>query len=126
LKQAKESGEQYLHYQIQMHSDIAERLALEHKLRIALDEQQFVVHYQPQVNIATGRIECVEALLRWNDPQHGLVLPGRFLQVLEASGMIVAVGDWVLQKAVEDCLLWRRLGLSPGRVGGQLAAPATR
>ena len=126
LKQAKESGEQYLHYQIQMHSDIAERLALEHKLRIALDEQQFVVHYQPQVNIATGRIECVEALLRWNDPQHGLVLPGRFLQVLEASGMIVAVGDWVLQQAVEDCQLWRRLRLPPVRVAVNVSAQQIR
>jgi predicted signal transduction protein with EAL and GGDEF domain len=126
LKQAKESGEQYLHYQIQMHSDIAERLALEHKLRIALDEQQFVVHYQPQVNIATGRIESVEALLRWNDPQQGLVMPGRFLDVLEASGMIVAVGDWVLQRAVEDCLLWRRLRLSPVRVAVNVSAQQIR
>jgi len=126
LKRAKESGEQYLHYQIQMHSDIAERLALEHKLRIALDEKQFVVHYQPQVNIATGRIECVEALLRWNDPQYGLVAPARFLAVLEASGMIVAVGDWVLQKAVEDCLLWRRLRLSPVRVAVNVSAQQIR
>ena len=126
LKRAKESGEQYLHYQIQMHSDIAERLALEHKLRIALDEQQFVVHYQPQVSLATGRVESVEALLRWNDPQHGLVLPARFLAVLEASGMIVAVGDWVLQKAVEDCLLWRRLMLSPVRVAVNVSAQQIR
>jgi PAS domain S-box-containing protein/diguanylate cyclase (GGDEF)-like protein len=126
LKQAKESGEPYLHYQLQMHSDIAERLALEHKLRIALDEQQFVLHYQPQVNIATGRIESVEALLRWNDPQQGLVLPARFLAVLEASGMIVAVGDWVLQKAVEDCQLWRRLRLTPVRVAVNVSAQQIR
>ncbi len=126
LKQAKESGEQYLHYQIQMHSDIAERLALEHKLRIALDEQQFLVHYQPQVNIATGRIESVEALLRWHDPQQGLVLPTHFLAVLEASGMIVAVGDWVLQKAVEDCVRWRRMGLSPVRVAVNVSAQQVR
>lgn len=126
LKQAKEAGEQYLHYQIQMHSDVAERLALEHKLRIALDEKQFVVHYQPQVNVTTGRIECVEALLRWNDPQHGLVAPARFLAVLEASGMIVAVGDWVLQKAVEDCLLWRRMRLTPVRVAVNVSAQQIR
>ena len=126
LKQAKESGEPYLHYQLQMHSDIAQRLALEHKLRIALDEQQFVLHYQPQVNIATGRIESVEALLRWNDPQQGLVLPERFLAVLEASGMIVAVGDWVLQRAVEDCLLWRRMRLSPVRVAVNVSAQQIR
>ena len=126
LKQAKESGEQYLHYQIQMHSDIAERLSLEHKLRIALDEQQFVLHYQPQVHIASGRIESVEALLRWDDPQYGLMLPGRFLEVLEASGMIVAVGDWVLQKAVEDCVRWRALGLEPVRIAVNVSAQQIR
>lgn len=126
LKHAKESGEQYLHYQIQMHSDVAERLALEHRLRIALDEKQFVVHYQPQVNVATGHIECVEALLRWNDPQHGLVAPARFLAVLEATGMIVAVGDWVLQRAVEDCLLWRRMRLTPVRVAVNVSAQQIR
>ncbi len=126
LKQAKESGEQYLHYQIQMHSDVAERLALEHKLRMAIDEKQFVVHYQPQVNISSGRIECVEALLRWNDPQHGIVPPDRFLAVLEASGMIVTVGDWVLQQAVEDLQLWRRLRLSPVRVAVNVSAQQIR
>ena len=126
LKQAKESGEQYLHYQIQMHSDIAARLALEHKLRAALDEQQFVLHYQPQVNIATGRIDSVEALLRWDDPQYGLLLPGRFLEVLEASGMIVAVGDWVLQKAVEDCLRWQALGMEPVRIAVNVSAQQIR
>ncbi len=98
LKQAKESGEQYLHYQIQMHSDIAERLALEHKLRIALDEKQFVLHYQPQINVATGRIESVEALLRWHDPGEGLMHPALFLPVLETSGMIVPVGEWHFRK----------------------------
>src|SRR5262249_20811730 len=91
LKQAKASGEQYLPYQIQMHSELAERLALEHRLRSALDEEQFVLYYQPQVNVTTGLIDGVEALLRWQDPQEGLVPPARFLPILESSGMIVAV-----------------------------------
>jgi len=122
LKRAKESGELYLHYQLQMHSDMAERLALEHKLRVALDEQQFAVHYQPQVDIATGRIEGVEALLRWNDPEEGLVLPARFLHLLESSGMIVAVGEWVLSQAVADCLRWQHEGFGPLRVAVNVAA----
>jgi EAL domain-containing protein (putative c-di-GMP-specific phosphodiesterase class I) len=109
-----------------MHSDIAERLALEHKLRGALDEHQFVVHYQPQVNIATGRIESVEALLRWNDPQNGLVPPARFLPVLESSGMIVAVGEWVLQQAAEDCRRWRNAGLGPVRIAVNVSAQQIR
>ena len=122
LKQAKESGELYLHYQLQMHSDMAERLALEHKLRAALDEQQFVLHYQPQVDVATGRIEGVEALLRWHDPEEGLVPPARFLHVLESSGMIVAVGEWVLKQAAADCQRWQRAGIGPVRVGVNVAA----
>ena len=126
LKQAKESGEQYLHYQIQMHSDIAERLALEHKLRIALDEKQFVLHYQPQINVATGRIEAVEALLRWHDPAEGLMHPALFLPVLESSGMIVPVGEWVLHEAVKDCRRWHRMGLGPVRVAVNVSVQQVR
>ena len=126
LKQAKEAGEQYLHYQIEMHSDIAERLALEHRLRAALDERQFVLHYQPQVSLATGRIDGVEALLRWQDPERGLVLPGHFLSVLESSGMIVAVGEWVLRQAAEDCLRWRGIGLRPLRIAVNVSAQQIR
>jgi len=126
LKRAKEAGEQYLHYQIEMHSEIAERLALEHRLRAALDERQFVLHYQPQVAIATGRIEGVEALLRWQDPERGLVFPGQFLAVLESSGMIVSVGDWVLRQAAEDCLRWRRTGLAQLRIAVNVSAQQIR
>jgi EAL domain-containing protein (putative c-di-GMP-specific phosphodiesterase class I) len=126
LKQAKTSGEQYLHYQMQMHSELAERLSLEHRLRAALDEEQFVLYYQPQVNVLSGRIDGVEALLRWNDPQEGLVPPARFLPVLESSGMIVSVGDWVLRKAVEDCRRWQRLGLGPVRVAVNVSSLQVR
>jgi diguanylate cyclase (GGDEF)-like protein len=122
LKRAKESGEVYLHYQMQMHSDMAERLALEHKLRAALDEEQFVLHYQPQVSTASGRIEALEALLRWQDPDEGLLPPSRFLATLESSGMIVSVGEWVLKQAAEDCQRWQRAGLGPVRVGVNVAA----
>lgn len=117
LKQAKQTGEQYLHYRLEMHSEIAERLALEIRLRKAIDAQQFVLHYQPQVGIASGRIEAAEALLRWQDPGHGLVAPAQFLPVLEATGLIVPVGQWVLRQAVQDCRRWAGLGLSPVRIG---------
>ncbi|MFL6604326.1 MAG: EAL domain-containing protein [Steroidobacteraceae bacterium] len=126
LKRAKDSGEPYLHYQVEAHSELAERLALEHSLRGALDEHQFVLHYQPQVNISTGRIDAVEALLRWNDPQGGLTLPGRFLHVLESSGMIVAVGDWVLRQAALDCQRWSRAGLGPIRIAVNVSAQQIR
>jgi diguanylate cyclase (GGDEF)-like protein len=126
LKQAKESGEQYLHYQIQMHSDIAERLALEHKLRVAVDEKQFELHYQPQINVATGRIDAVEALLRWQDPSEGLVHPALFLPVLESSGMIVAVGEWALEEAVRDGRRWREMGLGPVRIAVNVSVQQVR
>ena len=126
LKQAKESGEQYLHYQIQMHSDIAERLALEHKLRTALDEKQFVLHYQPQINILTGRIESAEALLRWHDPAQGLQHPALFLPVLESSGMIVSVGEWVLHEAVRECQRLRSVGIGPVRIAVNVSAQQVR
>jgi diguanylate cyclase (GGDEF)-like protein len=122
LRRAKDTGEQYLHYRLQMHSEIAARLDLQHRLRIALDEQQFVVYYQPQVNVETGQIESAEALLRWNDPARGLIMPGEFLPVLESSGMIVPVGNWVLEQAVRDLRHWRSLGLGPVRVSVNVSA----
>lgn len=126
LKQAKESGEQYLHYQIHMHSDIAGRLALEHKLRIALDERQFLLHYQPQTNVITGRIEAVEALLRWHDPESGLVHPAFFLPVLESSGMIVPVGEWAVREAVKEGRRWHELGLGPVRIAVNVSVQQVR
>lgn len=126
LKRAKEAGEQYVHYQIDMHSDIAERLVLEDRLRAALDERQFVLHYQPQVSITTGRIDGAEALLRWQDPERGLMYPSQFMGVLESSGLIVVVGDWVLRQAAEDCLRWRRAGHAPLRVAVNVSAQQVR
>jgi diguanylate cyclase (GGDEF)-like protein len=122
LKRAKETGAQYLHYKLEMRSEIAQRLALEHRLREAVDKQQFELYYQPQVNIVSGHIESVEALLRWNHPEHGLVLPGGFLPVLESSGLIIPVGKWVVQRAMQDCDRWRRLGLRPVRVAVNVSA----
>ena len=126
LKQAKDAGEQYLHYQIEMRSDMAERLALEHRLRAALDEHQFVLHYQPQLSLVTGRIAGVEALLRWQDPERGLVLPGEFLPVLESSGMIVVVGEWVLRQAAADCVRWSRDGFGNLRIAVNVSAQQIR
>jgi diguanylate cyclase (GGDEF)-like protein len=122
LKRAKESGEHYLQYRPEMSRETVRRVVLEHKLRTALEEQQFVLHYQPQVDLTTGKIDSVEALLRWRDPTVGLVLPGRFLPVLESSGMIVPVGNWALLKAVEDLEVWREAARGPMRVGVNVSA----
>jgi EAL domain-containing protein (putative c-di-GMP-specific phosphodiesterase class I) len=87
-------------------------LTLENQLRQALDREQFVLHYQPKVNIATGRLAGAEALIRWNDPATGLVPPARFIPILEETGLIYEVGRWALHKAIQDYLRWFRAGLN--------------
>ncbi|HET9106185.1 MAG TPA: EAL domain-containing protein [Steroidobacteraceae bacterium] len=113
LRNAKAKGERTLHYSAEAHSRAMANLALEHKLRIAIEKEQFELHYQPKVNVKKRTIEGVEALIRWRDPESGLVLPAAFLPLLEATGLIVEVGDWVLRQASADCQRWRRDGL-PG------------
>jgi diguanylate cyclase (GGDEF)-like protein/PAS domain S-box-containing protein len=113
LNQAKAAGEQYQHHQLEQRSKLAARLALEHRLRGALDNQQYRLYYQPKIDIATGRLEGVEALLRWSDPARGLVSPAEFLPILESTGMIVAVGEWVLRQAASDGQRWQAAGLHP-------------
>ena len=113
LRQAKAAGEQYQHHQLDLSSKLAARLALEHRLRGALDNQQYTLYYQPKIDIATGRLEGVEALLRWNDPERGLVSPAEFLPILESTGMIVTVGEWALRQAATDCRRWQGAGLHP-------------
>jgi len=122
LKRAKESGEHYVNYRPEMSRETVRRVVLEHRLRTALEEQQFVLHYQPQIDLRTGRIDAAEALLRWRDPNLGLLLPGRFLTVLESSGMIVPLGNWALLKAVEDLESWRQADCGPMRVGVNVSA----
>lgn len=116
LEKAKSEGERYLFYAPQMNERVAEELTLETKLRNALDNEQFVLHYQPKLDLATGRMVGLEALLRWNDPDNGLVPPGRFIPILEETGMILEVGKWVMQKALIDYRSWRERGLQPPRV----------
>jgi len=116
LRQAKASGEQYHHHRLDLSSKLAARLALEHRLRGALDNEQYVLYYQPKIDIATGRLDGVEALLRWDDPERGIVSPTEFLPILESTGMIVSVGEWALRRAAADCRRWRAAGLRPVHV----------
>jgi EAL domain-containing protein (putative c-di-GMP-specific phosphodiesterase class I) len=96
-----------------MNARSIERMTLEGHLRRALERDEFVLHYQPKVDFASGRITGVEALLRWQHPELGLVPPVRFISILEDNGMIVPVGEWVLQQAARQLELWRRQGLAP-------------
>ncbi len=116
LRAAKVSGEWRGHYSAERHSASLARSALERKLRVALERKQFELHYQPKVDVKTRRIEGVEALIRWNDPESGLVSPAAFLPILESSGLIVPVGEWVIERAAADCREWLAAGLPPVRV----------
>jgi diguanylate cyclase (GGDEF)-like protein len=113
LRQAKAAGEQYHHHRLDLSSKLAARLALEHRLRGALENDRYILYYQPKIDIASGKLEGVEALLRWDDPERGIISPGEFLPILESTGMIVGVGEWALQHAAADCQRWKAAGLQP-------------
>jgi diguanylate cyclase (GGDEF)-like protein/PAS domain S-box-containing protein len=106
LIRAKRSGESYLFYAPEMNARVAEKLALENKLRIALEKQQFVLHYQPKVNLSDKQVSGLEALIRWQDPDTGLVPPLKFIPLLEETGMILDVGYWVIRQALADLKRW--------------------
>jgi len=116
LKKAKASGERYLFYTQKMTNAVAGRLTLENQLRQALDNGEFVLHYQPKVSLVSGKITGAEALIRWNDPRTGLVPPGHFIPILEETGLIHEVGRWALRKAIDDYLHWRATGLAAVRI----------
>jgi diguanylate cyclase (GGDEF)-like protein len=116
LKKAKASRDRYLFYAQKMTETVALSLGIENRLRRALEREEFVLHYQPKVSIASGKLTGAEALLRWNDPVSGLTLPGRFIPILEETGLIHDVGRWALRKAIEDYQRWRNIGLPAVRI----------
>jgi diguanylate cyclase (GGDEF)-like protein/PAS domain S-box-containing protein len=122
LKKAKASGDRYLFYTQKMTAAVAGKLTLENQLRQALDKEEFVLHYQPKVNFESGMVTGAEALIRWNDPRTGLVPPGRFIPILEETGLIYEVGRWALRKAVAEYLRWRDAGLPAVRIAVNVSA----
>src|SRR5690606_14419552 len=93
LKQTALTKTSYLFYSAELNTRIAERIELERQLKLALLEEQFVLHYQPKVDLGTGRIVGAEALIRWNHPEHGLVSPIKFIPFAEENGLIVPIGE---------------------------------
>jgi diguanylate cyclase (GGDEF)-like protein/PAS domain S-box-containing protein len=122
LKKAKASGDRYLFYTQKMTAAVAGKLTLENQLRQALDKEEFVLRYQPKVNFESGMVTGAEALIRWNDPRTGLVPPGRFIPILEETGLIHEVGRWALRKAIADYLRWRNAGLAAVRIAVNVSA----
>jgi diguanylate cyclase (GGDEF)-like protein/PAS domain S-box-containing protein len=122
LRKAKMSGDAYLFYAQRMTDTVVVRLGLENRLREAIEKEQFVLHYQPKFNLASGKVTGAEALLRWNDPRAGLTQPDKFIPILEETGLIHEVGRWALDKAIEDYLQWRAGGWTAIRIAVNVSA----
>jgi diguanylate cyclase (GGDEF)-like protein len=117
MYKAKEMGRNaYSFYTTEMTELAIDRLMMENSLRKALEMDQLVVHYQPQVDIRSGRIIGIEALIRWQHPDLGLLPPARFIPLAEESGLIRPIGEWVLRQACQQAAKWRTKGLSPERI----------
>ncbi len=122
LGKAKASPEPYQFYAPHINAAIANRLSLESKLLRAQRERQFVLHYQPKVGTRSGRIEGLEALIRWNDPDRGLTPPDAFIPLLEETGMILSVGSWILRQAMMDLQKLRESGFRSLRIAVNVSA----
>ena len=126
LRRAKQTGERLVFHAPEMKVKTTERLSLENQLRLGLERREFVLHYQPKVDLDTGRIAGVEALMRWQSPELGLVPPLKFIPLMEETGMILDAGAWALARAVEDHKRWRDLGLPAPRVAVNVSAVQLR
>ncbi|HEX2829184.1 MAG TPA: EAL domain-containing protein [Burkholderiales bacterium] len=122
LKQAKLRAERYVFYEAAMNARVAEKLTLESRLRRALDKDQFVLHYQKKIDVATGAAKGLEALIRWDDPEAGLVPPAKFIPLLEETGLILDVGRWAIGKALADRRARASQGLPTPRVAVNVSA----
>jgi diguanylate cyclase (GGDEF)-like protein len=114
---AKEEGRAcYRFYNEKMNAKAVENLKLEEELRDAISGDQLLLHYQPQIDTATGKVVSMEALVRWNHPLRGLVSPGDFIPVAERTGIIVQMGEWILEEAARQCALWDEQDLGKFRI----------
>lgn len=125
-REAGAASGRYQFYTPSMNSQVHNQLNMESKLHKALENEEFVLHYQPKVSLWDGKITGMEALIRWNDPDAGLVSPAVFIPILEKTGLIIDVGQWVLQKAIQDYEKWRSQGLAPSRIAVNVSAVQIR
>ena len=121
---AKEAGRAtYRFFTGDMNARIFARMLLENQLRKACERREFVLHYQPQLDVASGAVVGVESLIRWNHPEQGLVYPGYFITVAEETGLIGEIGRWVLDEACRQMAAWHAAGLPKISVAVNVAAP---
>ncbi|MFY9477116.1 MAG: EAL domain-containing protein [Aquabacterium sp.] len=121
--QASNGKTRYEFFSEEMTARSLERLTLTHQLRRALERDELRLHYQPKVCLRTGAIKGAEALVRWQHPEHGLLLPGRFITVAEESGLIGDIGAWVLDEACRQANIWRTQGLDQLKIAVNVARP---
>jgi diguanylate cyclase (GGDEF)-like protein len=122
MYRAKEEGNSFRFYTPEMNQRVMETLELEADLRRALDRGELLLHYQPKVNLTTGRIAGAEALLRWQHPLRGLVPPARFIPLAEETGLILPIGEWVLATACAQIRAWQDQGVAAVPVAVNLSA----
>jgi diguanylate cyclase (GGDEF)-like protein/PAS domain S-box-containing protein len=123
MYRAKDMGRNtYQFYQPEMNASVGARMDVERRLRRALRDGEFLLHYQPQVDLSTGDIVGMEALVRWMDPEFGLVSPGAFIPVAEECGLIGPLSEWVLREACRQNKAWQDEGLPPARMSVNLSA----
>lgn len=115
-------GNSFQFFTSKIHHNVSVRLEMETGLRYALERQEFELHYQPQVDLASGLITGFEALLRWQRPGHGSVSPLQFIPLAEESGLIVPIGDWVLRVACAQARAWQDMGFGPLSIAVNLSA----
>ena len=114
---AKHAGKhQYAFYSPELTYLAEQRLSLEHDLRNAIEQEEFVLHYQPQICLTSGKIIAVEAFIRWQRPDKGVVLPDEFIEVAERIGMLSELGEWGLHTALRQTVAWRQAGVPPLRM----------
>ena len=122
LSKAKQLNQRYLFYAPEMNARVAESLAMENRLRRALEEGRLALHYQPKIDVKSGAVAGLEALIRWIDPELGTVPPAKFVGLLEETGMILAAGRWALRQAATDISHWESLGIGVPRVAVNVSA----
>jgi len=122
----KSGGNLFSCYAPKMNEDSVERLMTKSKLKRAFERDELLIHYQPKYNLETGEVFGAEALVRWELPERGLILPSDFIPIAEDSSLIIEIGEWVLDKVCEDFRLWQRSVPSPGRVSVNLSLKQLR
>lgn len=122
MYRAKEQGDNYQFYNPSMNVKAIARMEIERNLRKALDQEEFEVYFQPQVDVKEKRIVGFEALLRWQHPHKGAILPPDFISVAEDTGLIIPIGEWVLRTACRQNMAWQRLGFPQMRISVNISA----